>query len=132
MAPATRVTSTGTFTFYQHAENNCLFTAYKTVESATGGTTPAWYTGVIYGNGSKITIQTLLKWDTDGRGIDPTDYNVPPASLYGKFKFNSKGNKVTEITYEGNVHMGDGFYTGDNISRPHCAESIYTVMIPAP
>jgi hypothetical protein len=128
----TRVSTSGTVTFSQNPANNCLFSAQKVIESSTGDPKVGNivnFAGVIYNGGKKITMQSIIKWDT----VPSTSYRIPSMSSFGDLKFNKKTKVGTEITFAGNSHMGLD-YDLPTLALPpyHCAESSYTVLTRQP
>jgi hypothetical protein len=128
----TRVSTSGTVTFSQNEYNNCLFSAQKVIGTSTGDPKEGDivnFTGVIYNGGNKITMQSIIKWDT----VPSTGYRIPSSSVFGNLTFNKRSKVGTKITFTGNSHMGLDYDLGLPILQwppYHCAESSYTVLIP--
>jgi len=124
----TRIITSGRITFSQDENNNCLFTAVKVIDTSTGdprvGATVN-FTGVIYHGGSKIAMQSIIKWNTGVAG----DYRVTSSSVFGDLTVNKRTKVGTKITLAGNSHMGLDFYSSTAPSV-HCAESQYSVLTP--
>jgi hypothetical protein len=124
----TWISTSGRVTFSQDEGNNCLFSAVKVIDTSNGdpraGAT-VYFTGVIYGGGTKIAMQSIIKWNT-GAALD---YRVTSSSVFGDLTVNKKTKVGTKITLAGNSHMGSDFYSSTAPSV-HCAESQYSVLTP--
>lgn len=133
--PPTTQMKRATWIISQDTENNCLFTARRIIQATDTELPPyggdiADYSGAIYGNGTKITMQARPA----PKELYGNDSAVPPAWYLGEFtKFDRKPRKPTEIQFIMNVPIGD-FYTtapgGGSWPFPRGAESGYGVMIP--
>jgi hypothetical protein len=89
------VTKSGTWMFYQNP-GECFFYAYRYTNTANPSSfigEESYITGVIYGNGSQITM--AVKPDTES----------PPALYFGEIQLRRR--VPTQITYVGHAIIGD-------------------------